>query len=124
MSLGRTLFMLGCGISLVACAETNTILKQHENLIGTWNASNSQISIKKDGYLEYQTSSQQEKTASGVYEKSSAESYMTAPISIIQDNTIQLNNGSTSTTFNIDKPPYQVKEKWHVTINGQDYIKN
>lgn len=123
MSLGRTLFMLGCGISLTACAETNTILKQHESLIGIWNASNSQISIKKDGYLAYETSNQQEKTASSVYEKSSEQSYMMAPITQIQDNMIQLNNGITTTTFNIDKAPYQVKDQWHVTINGQDYVK-
>ncbi|MBF7688960.1 hypothetical protein [Acinetobacter rathckeae] len=123
MSLRHTLFMLGCAISLAACAETNTILKQHENLIGTWNSSNSQITIKKDGYLEYQTSNQQEKTASGVYEKSSAQSYMMAPITLIENNTIQLNSGITTTTFKIDKPPYQVKQQWHISINGQDYVK-
>ncbi|MBF7682610.1 hypothetical protein I2F27_04590 [Acinetobacter sp. B5B] len=123
MSVRHTLFMLGCCISLVACAETNTILKRHEHLIGTWNASNSEISIKKDGYLEYRTSAQQERTASGVYQKSRIQSYMTAPISIIDENSIELNNGVNITTFKIDKAPYKVKQRWHMTINGQDYIK-
>lgn len=51
MSQYKSATLLTCALALTACAEQNTIFKQHENLIGTWVSPNSQLIIKKDGYL-------------------------------------------------------------------------
>lgn len=123
MKLYRTIILLSCSIPLIACAQTNSILKGQENFIGHWKAPNSEITVDRNGTFKYTSTYQTENKTANTFEQSSSQSNISAPISQINNQKIQVGTGDFSTTFNVNKPPYQQNGAWHMTINSENYSK-
>ena len=119
----RILLTALISLPLMACAKTAPVLKSHENFIGTWTNPNSQFIVSENGYMSYQTSIQTENKTDQVQEKTTTASNVQAPITRMSYTEIEVGNGVFNSNFKVNKPPYLVKGKWHMTLNDQDYIK-
>lgn len=123
MRLNHFLICIVSSIPLIACAQTNTVLKGQENFIGKWQAPHSKIEIGHDGNLQYKASYQQEEKTENTFQQSSSQSNISAPITQINAQRIQVGTGMFSTQFNVNKAPYQQSGQWHMTINNENYVK-
>jgi len=123
MRLPSLMMMIGCCVTLIACAQTNPILKGQDNWIGTWQSPHSELQIHRDGQLQYHESQHQEQHTAHSQSESEEQSDITAPITALDTHYIQAGNPDFAHRFKIDKAPYLVKGHWQAVIDGQQYIK-
>lgn len=117
------MMIVGCCLPLIACAQTNPVLKNQNQWIGTWQGPHSELKITRDGQLQYHESQHQQQHTAYQQFESSEQSEITAPITRISNQYIQVGSPDFGQRFTVEQAPKLINGHWQAVIDGQHYIK-
>ena len=102
----HTLWLLGLCLWLCACGID--IPAEKQNYIGQWQGENMELWIGANGTIDYESW------------KGAVNTEIEAPIQRFDGNNFDVGVWFFSTTFTVQKPPYQENGVWKMMVEGQE----
>lgn len=104
MHIKKSLFPLLFVLTLFGCAQP--VPPEKASYVGEWQEKTMYLLITQDGSVSY-------KRLNGGVTKS-----IEGPIKDFNGDNFEVGIGPMSTTFVVDKPPYQENEQWKMVVDG------
>ncbi len=123
MTIRNLILALSCAAFISACTQSNPMLKDRQDYIGTWKNDQSELIIRPSGEVSYEHKAHTEKEiANQTFSGTEADS-IKAKITSFNDQGFSIGEGDLHKQFAVNQPPHQNQGKWTMTVNGESYTR-
>ena len=119
----RILILTFISLMIVACTKTSPLLENNQNYIGQWKNDYSTLTIRQDGEVRWLKRSVAEEKNDQHSSKASSLVDMDTYILKLDQNVLEIGQGSLQKKFKIIKAPYQQDGEWKMVLDGDVFFK-